>query len=485
MAIDLQEYLAAKAQLEASGRKMNGINAALALAGIPDPAQLAFFRCTDVGNAERLHYLHGETIKYCFAFKTWLIYDGKKWSEDRTGRIIEMAKDTIKQTKAQAMGNEALETHCKRSESRGKIMAMIELAQPLCPVLPEEMDSDSWLLNCQNGVVNLRTGKIAPHDPALMLGKITMGAYRPGYYPDWEKVVAAILPDKEVRDYIQTFAGYSCCGSVKEEKFIFSLGDGGRGKGTMIESIGGALGDYSTTLAVEILLQSKSIDSGQNATPELAKLPGMRMVLAGETNQEVAWNEAKTKQITGGDRLTARRLHCGPFDFMPNFKIWFSSNHKPNVRDHSDGFWRRVSLVTFDQDFTGDRRNIDLKETLHGQDMTDQILSWAIDGCMKWQSQGRLIEPDSIKAAVAAYRTETDLISRFLEECCNVAPRNTCGSRRLYQQFKDYCADNGNTPYSQSNFTKLLEAKGFKKLARTKAGILWSGLDIDNGYNFS
>jgi putative DNA primase/helicase len=293
--------------------------------------------------------------------------------------------------------------------------------------------------------------------------------------------VESILPDPDLREFVQKFAGYSCTGSTKEEKFIFAFGDGGRGKGTLLESLGSALGDYSTTLAVEVLMLSKTTGSGNEPSPELAKLPGIRLLLASETNQGSTLDEARVKSMTGGDMQTARRLRCNPFDFLPNFKLWFSSNFRPNIRDNSEGIWRRLRLVPFEQDFTGAQRDIELKPLLREQGLIAEIISWMVDGCLKWQSEG-LKEPAKIIEATAAYREETDLIGRFIGECCLVERGKNTGSKVLYRVFKMWCLDNGHTPHNQPNFVKLMEQKKYRKQKLIK-GIFWLNLVLVNPFD--
>ncbi len=443
--------------------------------GVPD---LRTFRQTDVGNSERLIAVYGGHLRYCFAMRAWLIWDGKRWAMDSTGRIVEMAKEVLVQTRkaATAAGDDTLEKWAKSSETRSRITAMIELAQSLVPVTPDELDTDLWLLNCQNGIVDLRTGRLLPHAPQYLMTRICAAEYRPDSPRGlWEQTVTAILPDPDVRAFVQRFAGYSLSGSVREEKFLVLHGDGGAGKGTLTETLGVALGDYSDTLAVEVLLQNKTTSTGSEPTPEIAKLPGVRLLLASETGQGRILDEAKVKALTGGDRLTARRLRCDPFNFMPAFKLWLSTNHVPRIRGTDEGIWRRFLIVPFTQQFRdGGSRDSTLKERLRDPAVLSEVLSWAVAGCMEWQKKG-LCEPEAVIAGTEQYRQECDTLEQFFEDECEKGPRCEAPVRSFYQAYKTWCYSNGHMPGSAATFARMMEAKQYIK-NKKNYGWVWAGI---------
>jgi putative DNA primase/helicase len=444
---------------------------------------LRFFRQTDVGNAQRLVTAYCDKIRYCFAFRSWLIWDGKRWAWDESGQIIELAKDTIVQMRkaAKDAGDETLEKWAKSSETRSRITAMIELAQSLVPVQTDELDTDLWLLNCQNGIVDLRTGQLLPHDPKHLMTRICAAKYLPDSVPGlWEQTVTAILPDPEVRAFVQRVAGYSLTGSVREEKFLVLHGDGGAGKGTLMETLAAALGDYSDTLSVDVLLQNKTTSTGSEPTPEIAKLPGVRLLLALETGQGRILDEAKVKALTGGDRLTARRLRCDPFNFMPAFKLWLSTNHIPRIRGTDEGIWRRFRIVPFKEQFRdGQRRDSTLKERLRDPAVLSEILSWAVAGCLSWQREG-LNEPAAVIAGTEAYRQDCDTLEQFISDECTKESRGEAPVRRFYHVYKNWCHDNGHMPGSSATLGRQMEAKGYRKVKR-ESGMVWVGIEFQ-GY---
>ena len=124
------------------------------------------FRLTQIGNAERLVSRYGMHLRYCHAWGKWLVWDGKRWKIDDKG-AVGRAQLTVRSIHAEADNvtdsdvAEAIEKHAKRSESRYGVEAMIVLArsQAHIPVLPSDLDRDPWLFNCENGTLDLRTGK--------------------------------------------------------------------------------------------------------------------------------------------------------------------------------------------------------------------------------------------------------------------------------------------------------------------------------------
>jgi len=439
-----------------------------------------YFNRTDAGNAELLADACGDKIRFCFEYGKWLIYDGKRWKIDTANHIYELAKKTAREAWKLFTGNEEAQSFYRSSESKAKMTSTVFLAQSLLPVSPSELDSDNWLLNVQNGVINLRNGELLPHDPKYFMTKICKVAYIPNNPASlWEESLVKIVPDKTVRDFVQRFAGYSLTGSVMAEKFLVLNGEGGTGKGTVTETLADLLGDYAETLNTDILIQSRNATSGNEPTPELAKLPGVRLLLASETGQGQVLDETKTKAMTGGDRITCRRLRCDPFTFQPNFKLWLSTNHVPRVRGTDDSVWRRLRLVPFDQQFKdGHNRDDTLKDRLHRPDNLKSVLAWAVQGCLEWQMQG-LNEPPIVLQKTKDYSKDCDVLERFFADECQIDQKYQAPVRMFYRAFKDWCIDNGHMPGSSSTFSKLMETKKYVKFKKAY-GWVWLGIKIAN-----
>lgn len=435
------------------------------------------FPRTESGNAELLAAKYGDKIRFCHSYKQWLLWDGTRWKPDITGQIIKLAKETVRKAYKEHSGNEDAQKFYRSSESKAKLMAMIFLAESLLPVETGALDADPWLLNVQNGILDLRTGNLLQHDPKKFMTKICRAEYKAMKPGLWSQTIEKILPDPAVRQFIQRFAGYSLTGSVREEKFLVLNGEGGTGKGSTTETLAEALGDYADTLAVEILLQSKNTSSGNEPSPELAKLPGVRLLLASETGQGRLLDEARTKSITGGDRVTARRLRCDPFSFVPSFKLWLSTNHIPRVRGQDEGIWRRLRLVPFDHQFKdGEGRDSTLKEKLHCQEVLNEVLIWAVAGCLQWQQHG-LCESAAVIASTNQFREACDILEQFIDDECETGPSYEVSVKTLYSIFKNWTRDNGHIPGSSATFTRMMETKKYVKIHKNY-GWVWLGIRL-------
>jgi putative DNA primase/helicase len=437
-----------------------------------------FFNRTDSGNAEFLAYKFGDEIRFCFEYDRWLIFDGKRWKFDNSNYIYEFAKKTMRAAHVSFDGNDEAQKFYRSSESKAKLAAIVFLAQTLLPIAPAELDSDDWFLNVQNGVINLRNGELLPHDPKYFMTKICKVDYvQKAPIGLWQESLAKIMPDQNTRDFIQRFAGYSLTGNTREEKFLVLHGEGGTGKGTVTETLADLLGDYADTLSTDVLLQSRNSTSGNEPTPELAKLPGVRLLLASETGQGRLLDEAKVKALTGGDRIPCRKLRCDPFTYKPNFKLWLSTNHAPRVRGTDEGVWRRIRIVPFDQQFRdGINRDNAVKELLHNNDHLKTVLSWAVEGCLEWQRQG-LVEPDVVLKTTADFRNDCDITEHFFADECEIGPIYEAPVKMFYHAFKDWCADNGHIAGSSTTFTRMMESKKYIK-TKKKYGWVWPGVRL-------
>jgi putative DNA primase/helicase len=189
-------------------------------------------------------------------------------------------------------------------------------------------------------------------------------------------------------------------------------GDGRNGKSVFIETIRRLMGEYATVCPSATLVAKQHEGGIPN---DIAGLRGARLVTMIETNQNVTLDEAVIKKLTGSDMIKARFLNKEFFEFMPTFKIIFSSNHKPNIRGTDHGIWRRIRMIPFDfkvEDHNDDKHlGVKLVEELPG------ILLWAIEGYKKYSREG-LPTPSSIMDSTEEYKYEEDSIGQFIEDEC-------------------------------------------------------------------
>jgi putative DNA primase/helicase len=284
--------------------------------------------------------------------------------------------------------------------------------------------------------------------------------------------------DKELVDYLQKIVGYSLTGNTTEQKFFFLHGFGANGKSVFIETISNLLGDYSMQTPVSTLM-TKATGAINN---DVARLKGARFVAATETQEHSKFNESELKQLTGGDTITARFLHQEFFQFLPEFKLWISGNHKP-VSGDGYGIWRRLILIPFNVKFAKKDRDNKLTEKLKQE--LPGVLNWAIEGCIKWQKEG-LKPPDAIQSAISEYKSEMDTVQQWIDDCweTNSATDSEIKSTELYRSYINWAAQNGEYyKLTQNKLGRKLIERGVKTKRRSN-GNHYLGIALKNNINF-
>ena len=420
---------------------------------------------TDLGNAERFTRMFGNYLKYCYQFGTWLIWDGMRYKIDETGQIMQYAKKTVRsfhEDMKRFAGTETYEKikkHALRSESLSRLKAMLELAQPQLAVHVNDLDSDDWLLNVKNGVVDLKTGELLPHNKDRLITKIAPIIYdKNADCPIFKKFMHDVFIDNpEIVDFMQKYLGYSLTGDTSEQVMAFAYGAmGSNGKSTSMELFMDMLGDYAETTASDTFALKKS----EGIPNDIARLRGARFVKISELKQNTRLNEALMKQTTGGDKITARFLRQEFFSFMPRFKLMILTNHKPRLTGDDPALWRRIILVPFLQHFTGKRKDKHLPQKLRQE--FSGILNWCIQGCLRWQQEG-LDPPSSVRQATKEYQEESDVINNWIEDCCVVASNVVSKTADLFNSYEQWCKENAEfVSMPRRSFTSKLMEKGYK-----------------------
>jgi putative DNA primase/helicase len=420
-----------------------------AVAAVTTAGPTAAFPLTESGDAEQFANLYGDRVRFDHRQGRWLIFDGAqhRWLPDADGELHRLALDSMRHRQRAGCDVDDADKRKKHvewalhGEARYRIDNMLALAKNLPPIADkgENWDADPWLLGVANGVVNLQTGQIRDGRPEDRITMSTRVAYDSKAKSKlWETTIREIFErDDDLIAYMQRALGYSLTGSCREEVLFVSWGGGANGKSTIMRTIAWLLGDYADNLSFSALEHRER--NGGSASPELAKLPGKRFVTASESSDTVRLNEARLKAMTGRDPVTARGLFENEFTFEPSFKLWLATNHRPVVQDDSDGFWRRIHLIPFLESFVG-RENVLLKDTLCTEAEAPGILAWLVRGALAWQKAGRLDPPETVRAATAEYRRDSDPLTTFFEACCEITPKAREQAGPLYNAFKQWCA---------------------------------------------
>jgi putative DNA primase/helicase len=205
---------------------------------------------------------------------------------------------------------------------------------------------------------------------------------------------------------------------------------------------------------------------------------GVRFVSVSETKRGVQLEDATVKQITGNDTINARAPFGRPFSYRPQFTLWLSTNHKPEIPEGSEAIWDRIKLLPFNQRFDGAKAGTSLPEKLREE--LSGILTWAVKGCVQWFEHG-LGTSAAVEAATAKYREDTDVHERFMSDLCEFGPDKWVWTKDLFSAWESWCLDEGEEPGSQKAFTSQMKDRGVVKnfeWKRNKKSSFWAGISL-------
>jgi P4 family phage/plasmid primase-like protien len=403
---------------------------------------------------------HAERWRYVAGWGQWLNWMGSVWQRETTLQAFELSRHVCRAAAARC-GNSKL----KRKIASASTIAAVERiarADRRHAATTEIWDRDLWLLNTPAGVVDLRTGATAAHDPALAMTKIAQAAPQ-GDCPVWKEFLATVTRgDLELQRYLQRVAGYCLTGVTTEHALFFLYGTGANGKSVFANTLTAIMGDYASVAAMDMFMATH----GDRHPTDMAGLRGARMVTSIETEQGSRWAESKLKALTGGDKITARFMRQDFFEFVPQFKLLIVGNHKPAIRNVDEAMRRRLHMLPFTVTIPSGKRDKRLPDRLLAE--RDGILAWAIEGCLEWQRNG-LRPPAAVMAATEDYFEAEDAVGRWLDERCERGPSFTETSTALFADWKCWADANGEFAGSIKRFAETLTGKGFERWNTNKS----------------
>jgi P4 family phage/plasmid primase-like protien len=442
---------------------------------------------TEIGNALRLLYLHGERLRYVPDVSGWIVFRDGAWAWDRSGSFVrETAGRLGEQIYAEgaAFSMEQAQhfaKHARVSQSARTIDAAVSLLSDQSNIrLPLALiDADPMLIGFDHArhVVDLRTGLARPAAASDYITK----SLTPCAIGDSTKAVRwlAFLEqvfdgDVELVGWLHRWCGYLLTGSTSEQIFLFFFGLGANGKSVFAELLKHVMGDYGRAVASETLTETKRQAGG--ASPDLADLIGCRLAMSSETEDGSALAESLVKSLTAGDTITARQLYAQSVQFQPAFKLLMLGNHRPIIRGNDYGIWRRVRLVPFTKTFSEQDRDPHLLDTLKAE--APHILAWMVDGCMEWQRRGLADVPAVVASQTADYRDEQDVIGQWLNDCTIIDRAAEVESGELYANYREWCeSSNGSKPATKISLCRRLPERNFQS-RRSNGKTYWRGLTL-------
>lgn len=385
-----------------------------------DNIQFPIAPLNDIFNARVFAMAHQGEILWVKNKGGWHIWRNIKWEYDQNEEVKNKMIDIFdcmrtRQYEGTPEMREAWIRHVKGTGQNARLHAALDCAKALLSSRDIVFDNNPFLLNCPNGIVDLKNGMLIPHHPSFYQTKLCEVNYnKDAECPRWQQFLKEIfLGDVGMIHYIQKVIGYALTGSIREECFFILYGTGGNGKSKFIETIAWILKDYATSCESKTILERKN--AGINN--DIARLVGTRFVRTSENNKNINLDDSLMKSLTGGDKITARFLHCEHFEFYPNCKIFLSTNHKPGIGGTDDGIWRRIRMVPFDLKLKEGEIDFNLGDKL--KEEAEGILNWAVEGCLLWQLDG-LTPPLKVQRAIDEYKEEEDRIGGFIQDECEI-----------------------------------------------------------------
>ena len=380
----------------------------------------------------------------------------------------------------------------RASETTGMPAAVAALARRWLTVPIEQFDRDPYAVNVMNGTLRFRceeapdgtrrgTVELADHSRDDLQTKLSPVVYDPDApAPRYDKMFGWAQPDAPMRRYLHQLGGYALTGDAGEQKLWFWYGRGRNGKGTTLDVWQHVAGDYADTIPIGSFLDQGIKKRGDQASPDLAKLGGVRLLRSSEPGRNEKLDSALIKLVTGGDPLPVRMLHRGFFNLQPLFKLIIMGNTRFDIPDTDDGIWSRMKLVPW-------LRNIEKPEAgvadwpekdpkLPAKIIAEEasgVLNRLVAGLLDYLSNG-LVEPTGVTAATEAYRDASDPIARFMRACTVPEAGSRVQSSALHAVFVAWCRVAGESEWKNKGFSTALAEKGYEK--KTSNGVWWLDL---------
>lgn len=449
--------------------------------------RLAFVPLTDLGNAKRFHERNKGMLLYCDKFG-WFAWDGRRWNAEMADAYVQLAEhrtveaiqheaewlagstyDEIVQVKGtkkepiEIWQSDKIAAWGRMSECGAHLTAMSKNAQALFQVPPSALDSHPMKLNVLNGTLHFDKAHdgyvtLLPPDPNDFITKLAPIDYDPkAECPLYDAFLARVQPEPAMRRFLHQWGGLSLTGETGEQKLTFHYGKGRNGKGVWVSTVKNTIGDYASAIRIESFLDSGRAQAGGQATPDLAKLPGVRFLSTSEPKKGAVLDEGLVKLFTGEDTISARHLNKGFFDFQPCAKLTMQGNYRPRISGTDEGIWNRMTLVPWGVFIPKADRDRHLAQKLRAEG--SGILNRLVDGLRDWFDHG-LVVPEEVEKATAEYRSDSDPLGCFLESCTEQAMGERVQSSDMHALFAAWAKANGETEWTAKGLSLALKERG-------------------------
>lgn len=439
--------------------------------GVPHRGQLRMAERFVTEHADRLRFVHGIG---------WHQWDGARWKADEERADMQAAVATVKAAlvslaELPKQARDDLYQDARKSESAAGLEGILRIASALPPIstASRRLDADPYLFNTPVGTLDLRNGSVIGNDREHLITKVAGGRVGGQPYDEWEAFLKRILPDEEVRAFVQRLFGYALLGKVTEHVMPIFTGAGANGKGTIRDAVMAAFGDYAIEIDPAMLMESKHERHGAFKM----RLRGARLAFCSETEKGRKFAEATMKRLVGGDQIEANLMHKNPITFDPSHTLIMLTNHLPAVSGDDPAVWRRVLVVPFDVVIPEEERDGELPDRLKAA--SDAVLAWVYRGWLDYQDRG-LNPPQAVRARTEAYQADSDALGRFLAEKTIKNTHGVVKARELFTAWSAWCHSSGlkdDVVGTEVTFAASMQTRGFEK-KRSAGGQTYRGLMI-------
>ena len=452
--------------------------------GLTEDLLVKRFDDTESANARRFYEQHHRDVRYATDRGVWSNWNGKYWDLDDVGGVMRRMND-VGLSVYQEAANEPDEKKRKllwvwasKSDSRRNQENSLALARWKKGIEVREFskvfDRQPLLLNVKNGTIDLKTGKLLPHNREHFLTKMVPIDYEEKDLaeccPEFKNFLHTTLKeDENLVFYMIQFMGLCLTGLNWEQSWWMFHGLTASGKSTFLNVLRGMLGPYAVVLPDNYFLL-KNNNSTDYAT---AKLAGARLATSAETPEGKTLDVSKVKSLTGGEPITGEYKYENCFEFTPEAKLVLATNHRPKIRESDDAIWRRIKVVPFLHTVPLEDRNPNLAEEL--LEKAPEILRLAVGGCLHFLTQKRLVEPGAMNVAVSEYRKAEDVIQDFTDECCVLSQGLNLLRKELFDLYVKWCKENNQRQASKKKLAIELARLGVKAAPDDHS---WNGIGL-------
>jgi len=444
-----------------------------------------YFSLSDIGNGEKLALNFGHLLRWCPSEKRWYYWTGKVWKVDNEEKPLTFAKEVVKMLIDEA-NTKGEHEWAAASTALPKIRAMLDISKDDVAITVDSFNDDPFLLNVDNGIINMKTGKLMPHSPDYFMNKISPVAFDAKVIPHrfLQFLNEIYAGDIALIDYVQKAFGYSATADTTEQVFFIHAGGGSNGKGRLLRAIMGALGmhgGYTLTTDPSLLTHKQRNTSSEDEY----QLMGARLALIAESAKEKEIDAEKLKRLTGEDWLNAALKYGHNTVFKPTHKLHLYTNELPDLKNQSHAVWRRTRVIPYFVQFGDEPGMLPKDEKLLDKLLSELpgVLNWIIDGCLKWQAEG--LKPTSaVIQATNNYRESQDALADFFRNRCYIKENAKVQKAVMWAEYEQYVADfNPDIVLSKKDFSKRL-SESFKD-KRFPAAEFWLGIGLERQYVLS